>query len=224
MTQDGYGVIIEMNSETDFVARNQDFQDLVQEVLSTAVSHKVDALEPLLSTVFGKDTLKERILEIAGKVGENLILRRISFLSVDPGVVVSYIHSPSGTGRVGVLLALNSGADPKELYALGKKIAMHIAASNPVYIRSSEVPVEVIARERAVLSEQAASSGRPEAVIEKMVEGRLQKFFSEIALEEQDFICEPGKKVKEILQDEEKKLGTSIQVTGMVRYALGGAS
>ena len=217
-------VVVEVNSETDFVARNDAFQDLVRGVASVALSTdgSVDAIAAATYPASGKsvsDTIKDAIATI----GENMALRRAALLQVDHGVVATYVHNAAGDGlgKLGVLVALKSVGDKEVLTSIGKQVAMHIAATNPLAIRSEEVDAAVAERERNVFIEQSRASGKPDAIIEKMVEGRMRKFFEEVALLSQAFVMNPDITVGQAVKDAEKLAGASIEVTGMARLLLG---
>ncbi|MBA3041756.1 MAG: translation elongation factor Ts [Alphaproteobacteria bacterium] len=217
-------VVVEVNSETDFVARNDAFQDLVRGVASVALSTdgSVDAIAAATYPASGKsvsDTIKDAIATI----GENMALRRAALLQVDHGVVATYVHNAAGDGlgKLGVLVALKSVGDKEVLTSIGKQVAMHIAATNPLAIRSEEVDAAVAERERNVFIEQSRASGKPDAIIEKMVEGRMRKFFEEVALLSQAFVMNPDITVGQAVKDAEKLAGASIEVVGMARLLLG---
>ena len=217
-------VVVEVNSETDFVARNDAFQDLVRGVASVALSTdgSVDAIAAANYPATGKsvaDTLKDAIATI----GENMALRRAALLEVDNGVVATYVHNAAGEGlgKLGVLVALKSVGDKEVLNSIGKQVAMHIAATNPLAIRSEEVDAAVAERERNVFIEQSRASGKPDAIIEKMVEGRMRKFFEEVALLSQAFVMNPDITVAQAVKDAEKLAGAPIEVVGMARLLLG---
>ena len=217
-------VVVEVNSETDFVARNDAFQDLVRGVASVALTTdgSVDAIAAANYPASGKsvaDTIKDAI----GTIGENMALRRAARLEVDHGVVATYVHNAAGDGlgKLGVLVALKSVGDKEVLNSIGKQVAMHIAATNPLAIRSEEVDAAVAERERNVFIEQSRASGKPDAIIEKMVEGRMRKFFEEVALLSQAFVMNPDITVGQAVKDAEKLAGASIEVTGMARLLLG---
>ncbi|GEO84944.1 MULTISPECIES: translation elongation factor Ts [Alphaproteobacteria] len=217
-------VVVEVNSETDFVARNDAFQDLVRGVASVALTTdgSVDAISAATYPASGKsvaDTIKDAIATI----GENMSLRRAALLEVDHGVVATYVHNAAGDGlgKLGVLVALKSVGDKEVLTSIGKQVAMHIAATNPLAIRSEEVDAAVAERERNVFIEQSRASGKPDAIIEKMVEGRMRKFFEEVALLSQAFVMNPDITVGQAVKDAEKLAGASIEVTGMARLLLG---
>lgn len=216
--------VVEVNSETDFVAKNEIFQEYVEDAAQVALMYDGEVEEmktfvcPKVNKSFG-----ERLTDMVAKIGENMNLRRAKILSVKDGVVASYIHSATrpGLGKIGVLVALESTADKAKLQDLGKHIAMHIAASNPLFQTISEVDNASLEREKAIFSEQALASGKPANIIEKMVEGRVRKYYDEVVLEEQAYIMDPDKKVKQVIADAEKELGTEIKMTGYVCFKLG---
>jgi elongation factor Ts len=217
-------VVIELNSETDFVARNDAFQDLVRGIASVALptDGSVEAISAATYPASGKpvaDTIKDAIATI----GENMTLRRSALLQVEHGVVATYVHNAAGDGigKLGVLVALKSVGDKEVLTSLGRQVAMHIAATNPLAIRAEEVDATVAERERNVFIEQSRASGKPEAIIEKMVDGRMRKFFEEVALLSQAFVINPDVTVGQAVKDAEKLAGASIEVTGMARLLLG---
>ena len=217
-------VVVEVNSETDFVARNDAFQELVRGVASVALSTEgtVDAIAAANYPATGKsvsDTIKDAI----GHIGENMTLRRAALLSVDDGVVATYVHNAvsDGLGKLGVLVALKSTGNKDVLTAIGRQVAMHIAATNPLAIRAEEVDATVAERERNVFIEQSRASGKPDAIIEKMVDGRMRKFFEEVALLSQAFVVNPDLTVGAAIKEAEKEAGAPIEVTGMARLLLG---
>ena len=223
LAKDGFGLLLEINCETDFVARSQGFQDFVYEVSEAAMEHQVSTLDELSALTIQSLPIKDKMLELAGKVGENIVLRRIATELIEPGVVVPYTHSPLNTslGKMGVLVALHSEVNPTDLFEVGKKIAMHIAAANPQCVSIDQADETAVQKERKFLLEQVEGDARPPQVIEKMIEGRLRKFIETIVLEEQDFICDSGKKVKTFLQEEGTRLGGTIRVAHFVRFMLG---
>ncbi len=217
-------VVVELNSETDFVARNDAFQDLVRGIAGVAVGTDgtVEAIAAATYPATGK-SVSETITDAIATIGENMTLRRSALLSVDAGVVATYIHNSvaDGLGKLGVLVALKSTGDKDALNAIGRQVAMHIAATNPLAIRSSEVDAAVAERERNVFIEQARESGKPDAIIEKMVEGRMRKFFEEVALLSQAFVMNPDITVEAAVKEAEKAVGAPIEITGMARLLLG---
>ena len=218
------GAVVEVNSETDFVAKNEIFQEYVEDAAKVALMSNgdVEAMKAVTCPKAGK-AFGERLTDMIAKIGENMNLRRAKVLEVKDGVVASYIHSAArpGLGKIGVLVALESTADKAKLQELGKHIAMHIAASNPLFHTIADVAPEALEREKAIFSEQAAASGKPANIIEKMVEGRIRKYYEEVVLEEQAYIMDPDKKVKDIIANAEKELGASVKLAGYVCFKLG---
>ena len=217
-------VVIELNSETDFVARNDAFQDLVRGVATVAVDTDgtVEAIAAANYPATGKP-VSETITDAIATIGENMSLRRAALLSVEDGVVATYIHNSvaDGLGKLGVLVALKSTGDKDALNAIGRQVAMHIAATNPLAIRSTEVDPVVADRERSIFIEQSRASGKPDNIIEKMVEGRMRKFFEEVALLSQAFVMNPDLTVEAAVKEAEKAVGAPIEVVGMARLLLG---
>ena len=218
------GAVVEVNSETDFVAKNEIFQEYVEDAAKVALMSNgdVEAMKAVTCPKAGK-AFGERLTDMIAKIGENMNLRRAKVLEVKDGVVASYIHSAArpGLGKIGVLVALESTADKAKLQELGKHIAMHIAASNPLFHTIADVAPEALEREKAIFSEQAAASGKPANIIEKMVEGRIRKYYEEVVLEEQAYIMDPDKKVKDIIANAEKELGAPVKLAGYVCFKLG---
>ena len=218
------GAVVEVNAETDFVARNDAFQAFVQNVTQLALDNG-GGIDTLAGTDYpgtGRNVSEELTHQIA-TIGENMSLRRTERLSVDRGVVVPYVHSAlaSGIGKIGVIVALESEGEIEALEALGKQLAMHIAAARPLFVAVSDIDEGSLARERDVLTAQARESGRPEEIIEKMVEGRLRKYYEEVALLEQVFVIDNETKVSKYLENTAKKLGCAVSLKGFVRYTLG---
>ncbi|HCL65707.1 MAG TPA: elongation factor Ts [Rhizobium sp.] len=217
-------VVVEVNSETDFVARNDAFQDIVRGVASVALTTDgtVGAISAATYPATGK-TVADTIKDAIATIGENMTLRRSALLEVEHGVVATYVHNAAGDGigKLGVLVALKSVGDKEVLTSIGKQVAMHIAATNPLAIRAEEVDAAVAERERNVFIEQSRASGKPDNIIEKMVEGRMRKFFEEVALLSQAFVMNPEITVGQAIKDAEKLAGASIEVTGMARLLLG---
>ncbi len=217
-------VVVEVNSETDFVARNDAFQDLVRGVASVALGTdgSVEAIAAANYPATGKsvtDTIKDAIAHI----GENMNLRRAAALSVEEGVVATYVHNAAadGLGKLGVLVAVKSSGNKDALNAIGRQVAMHIAATSPLALRPEDVDAAVAERERNVFIEQSRASGKPDAIIEKMVEGRMRKFFEEVALLSQSFVINPDLTVAAAVKEAEKTVGAPIEITGMARLLLG---
>ncbi|WP_112499919.1 translation elongation factor Ts [Agrobacterium sp. lyk4-40-TYG-31] len=217
-------VVVEINSETDFVARNDAFQDIVRGVASVALTTDgtVDAVAAATYPATGK-TVADTIKDAIATIGENMTLRRSALLEVEHGVVATYVHNAAGDGigKLGVLVALKSEGDKAVLTSIGRQVAMHIAATNPLAIRAEEVDAAVAERERNVFIEQARESGKPEAIIEKMVDGRMRKFFEEVALLSQAFVINPDLTVGDAVKEAEKEAGAKIEVVGMARLLLG---
>jgi len=216
--------VVEVNSETDFVARNESFQALVRGVAAVALANGGDRDKTAAAGYPGKDhSVDDEIREQVATIGEHMALRRSTGLSVPAGVVATYVHNSvsDGLGKLGVLVALESAGDAAALNDLGRKIAMHVAATNPLAVSAEEIDPSVIAREKAVYSEQSRASGKPEAIIEKMVEGRMRKFYEEVTLLKQAFVVDPDKTVEQAIAEVSKTVGQPVKLTAFVRYALG---
>jgi elongation factor Ts len=216
------GVVVEVNSETDFVARNDLFQGLVKMIANVALGVGAD-VEKIKAAKVGNITIADAIVDNVAKIGENISLRRASALSVGKGVIASYVHNSvdEGLGKIGVLVALDSPGKADELKRFGRMVAMHIAASNPQAIDPSGLDPDVVRREKEVLADKFKAQGKPANVIEKIVESGLKTFYKEVCLLDQAFIHEPDKNVAQAIKEAEGKAGGPIKVTGFVRYALG---
>lgn len=217
------GSIVEINAETDFVARNEQFQAFVRKVSEIALNKDYD-LESLKSEIYeGEQTVEGQVTHLIATIGENMNIRRSTRLSVPQGVVSTYIHNATapGLGKIGVLVALESSADAEKLNELGRKIAMHVAAASPIALCIEEVDPSVLDRERNVLMEQARASGRPEDIIQKMIEGRIRKYYDEVVLLEQIFVLDGQTKVSQVVEQTAKDLGAPIKLTGYVKFTLG---
>ena len=216
------GVLVEVNSETDFVARNDLFQGLVKMIANVALTVGTD-MEKIKAAKVGHITIADAIADTIAKIGENMTLRRASQLSVGTGVIASYVHNSveEGLGKIGVLVALESTGKADELKRFGRMVAMHVAASNPQAIDSSGLDAEVVWREKDVLADKYKAQGKPANVVEKIVESGLKTFYKEVCLLDQAYIHEPDKSVSQAIKDAEGKVGGPIKVTGFVRYALG---
>ena len=220
---DRRAAMVELNSETDFVSRNEQFQALARSIAGAAL--KTDGrLESLLKAKLadGK-TVENAVTDAVATIGENMTLRRSAVLSVDQGAVGTYIHGAiaPGLGKIGVLVALKSPGQAEKLGALGRQIAMHVAAASPLAVDVDRLDPQVVARERAVFAEQARASGKPEAIIAKMVEGRVRKFYEEAVLPKQAFVMDPERTVETVLSDAAKEVGGPVTVADFVAFRLG---
>ena len=216
------GVVIEVNSETDFVARNDLFQGLVKMIAGVALGSGTD-IEKIKAAKVGSITIADAIADTIAKIGENMTLRRAASLTVGKGVVGAYVHSSvvDGLGKIGVLVALESTGNAEELTSLGRMVAMHVAASNPQAIDAAGLDPAVVAREKAVLADKFKAQGKPANVIDKIVESGLRTYYKEVCLLDQVYVHEPDKSVAQALKDAEGKVGGPIKITGYVRYGLG---
>jgi elongation factor Ts len=216
------GIVVEVNSETDFVARNDLFQKLVREIAQVAlkVGGDVDAIKG--ATVTG-GTVDEAIASAIATIGENMSLRRAAALSVGSGAIGQYVHNAvsDGLGKIGVIVALESSGKGDELTAIGRQVAMHVASANPQAIDASGLDPAVVQREKDVLADKFKQQGKPANVIDKIVESGLKTYYKEVCLLEQAFIFDPSKTVAQALKEAEGKVGGPIKLTGFVRYALG---
>jgi elongation factor Ts len=223
-TRGSVGAVVEVNSETDFVARNNEFQTFVREVSALALdgNGEIGLLTEALYPGTGRSVGAELTYLIA-TIRENLVLRRLKRLSAGEGGVFSYVHNAlgPGIGKIGVIVALTSTIASDELAGLGKQLAMHIAAASPLYLDVASVPKSALEREREVLREQARATGRPEGIIEKMVDGRLRKFYEEVVLLEQIFVVDQKTKISLVVEEAAKAAGRPIRVAGFVRFSLG---
>jgi elongation factor Ts len=216
------GVLVEVNSETDFVARNELFQGLVKIIANVALSVGAD-VEKIKKAKVGSLTVAEAIADTVAKVGENMSLRRAASLSVGPGLIASYMHNSvdEGLGKIGVVVALESQGKPDELKRIGRMVAMHVAASNPQAIDAAGLDPELVRREKDVLADKYRAQGKPPNVIDKIIESGLKTFYKEVCLLDQAFIHEPDKSVAQALKAAEGSVGAPIKVQGFLRYALG---
>lgn len=218
------GAVVEVNSETDFVARNDIFQQMVAEIAKLAVSTK-GVFDDLVKADFpnaGK-SVEAHVTEMVGTIGENMNVRRTAGLSVNKGVVSSYIHGQvaEGQGKIGVLVGLESDGDKDKLAALARQIAMHVAATNPLAATVADMDQAEVEREREVLISEAKESGKPDEIIEKMVEGRIRKFYQEVVLVQQIFVLDGENTVEKVLKNAESDVGAPIVLKGFVRFGLG---
>ena len=222
-TDGAVGAVVEVNSETDFVARNDAFQSYVSAVTKLALGKgDIEALTGAAYPGTGR-TVGDELTHLIATIGENMALRRASRLQVGKGVVASYVHNAlaAGIGKIGVIVGVESAGDPAKLTAFGRQIAMHVAAANPQYLDIASVDKAAVERERDILRDQARQSGKPEAIIEKMVEGRLRKFYEETVLLEQIYVIDGESRVGKVVEAAGKEAGAPIKLTGFVRFALG---
>jgi elongation factor Ts len=217
-------VVAEVNSETDFVARNDAFQDIVRNVAQVALTTD-GSVEAVGAATYpgGQKSVSDTIKDAIGTIGENMSLRRSARLSVASGAVATYVHNAvsDGLGKMGVLVAIETTGDADAARAFARQVAMHVAATNPMALTADEVDATAVAREKEIFAAQARESGKPENIIEKMVEGRMRKFFEEVVLLKQAFVLNPDHTVEEALKAAEKDIGAPAKLTGFVRFALG---
>ena len=216
------GVVAEVNSETDFVARNDLFQGLVKMIADVAHSAGTD-VAAINAAKVGSITVADAIADTIAKIGENMTLRRAASLSVGKGVIGSYVHNAvsEGLGKIGVIVALESPGKTDELTALGRQLAMHVASANPQALDSASLDPAAVKREKDVLADKFRQQGKPEAMIEKIVESGLKTFYKEVCLIEQPFIFDDKKNVAQAVKEAESKVGGPIKIAGFVRYGLG---
>jgi elongation factor Ts len=216
------GVVVEVNSETDFVARNELFQGLVKMIANVGLTVGAD-VEKIKRAKVGSLSVEDAIADTAAKIGENMSLRRASSLTVPKGIIASYVHNSvdEGLGKIGVLIGLESDSKSDELRRFGRMLAMHVAASNPQAVDSAGLPPELVRREREVLADKFKAQGKPAHIIDKIVESGLKTFYTEVCLLDQAFIHEPDKSVAQAIKQAEDVAGAPIKVAGFIRYALG---
>ncbi len=218
------GAMVEVNSETDFVSRNADFQEFARTVAGLAIDSGGD-LDALLAMPYpgGGRTVAEQVTHMIATIGENMQVRRVAVLEVPEGRIGFYVHNAQAPdlGKIGVLVGVRSTGDAEQMSALGKQLAMHVAAASPLFLSRDEVDQASLDRERAVLTEQARASGKPEAIIEKMVEGRLRRYYEESCLLEQVFVIDGETKVQAVVDAAAKAVDAPITITGFVRFAIG---
>ncbi|MBB5046345.1 elongation factor Ts [Rhodopseudomonas rhenobacensis] len=223
LTDKTKGVLVEVNSETDFVARNEQFQGLVKMIAQVALKVGAD-LDKINAAPVGSSTVATAIADAIATIGENMTLRRAAVLEVGQGVVASYMHNAvtEGAGKLGVIVALESAGKTDELAALGKQLSMHVASANPQALEPAGLDPDVVRREKDVMADKYRQQGKPEAMIEKIVENGLKTYYKEVCLMEQAFIFDDkGKSVAQAVKEAEGRVGAPIKVTGFVRYALG---
>jgi elongation factor Ts len=222
LTAGNKGVVVEVNSETDFVARNGQFQGLVKMIAQVALDVGAD-VEKIKAAKIGGVTVETAIADAIATIGENMTLRRAAPLEVGKGVVSSYVHNAviEGAGKMGVIVALESAGKTDELAQLGRHLAMHVAAANPQALDPAGLDPELVKREKDVLADKYRQQGKAENVIEKIVESGLKTFYKEVCLLEQAFIHDSGKSVAQAVKEAEGKIGAPVKIAGFVRYALG---
>lgn len=218
------GAVAEVNAETDFVSRNATFQSFAEQVaaIACAVEGDLDAIKASAFPGSGRSVADELTHNIA-TIGENMNLRRAAYLSVSSGIVASYVHNAlkPGLGKIGVLVALESAAPKDKLADLGRQLAMHIAAARPEWLSTDQVDATAIERERTILTEQAAGSGKTPEIVAKMVDGRLRKYYQEVVLLEQTFVMDNETRISKVVEKAAKDLGAPVKVAGFVRFQLG---
>jgi len=218
------GALAEVNSETDFVARNDTFQAFVKTIADLALANDGNQ-DAVIASGFPNEsrTVAEQLTHMIVTIGENMAIRRMAALKVSQGVVASYVHNPAapGLGKIGVIVALESAGDTGKLEAFGRQLAMHIAAAAPQSLSAEDLDQELVARERQILVQQARDSGRAEDIIQKMVDGRMRKFFEEVVLLSQTWVIDGESKIDKVVANLAKELGTDVKVTGFVRFVLG---
>ena len=218
------GAVVEINSETDFVARNDQFRTFVSTVAKLALEAGGD-IEALKAMAYpgGEGTVEEELTKLIATIGENMSLRRTAAFTVSEGVVASYVHNQEvpGLGKIGVLVALQSSGDKSVLESFGRQVAMHIAATNPQSLDVDSLDQTLLDREREVLMEQARASGKPEEIIEKMVQGRLRKYYEEVVLLEQVFVIDGETKVSKAVEAAGREAGAPVKLVGFARMQLG---
>ncbi len=219
----GKGAVVEVNAETDFVARNDQFQAFARSVAELALANGEDVESLKGRALASGRTLEEELTALIATIGENMNFRRARVLTVGQGVVASYMHSATapGLGKIGVLVALESTGDVAKLAEIGRQIAMHVAAANPQFLDISAVDPAALERERAVLTEQATASGKPPAVIEKMVDGRVRKYYEEVVLLEQIFVVDGETRIAKVVENAAKTVGAPVSISAFARFALG---
>ncbi len=223
-TSGSKGAVVEVNSETDFVARNEEFQAFARTLAGLVLEHGTD-IEGLQSVAYPETgrTVGEQLTHNIATIGENMSIRRAEIVEVPEGVVVSYVHSAvaSGLGKIGVLVGVKSSASGEALETLGKQVAMHVAATAPQSLSVDDLDPTSVDRERQVLIDQAKASGKPDEIVEKMVEGRIRKFYQEVVLLEQTFVIDNETKVSKVVEGVSKDVGAPVELTGFTRMVLG---
>jgi len=217
------GALVELNAETDFVARNEMFQGAARKVAQTALTAGADVEALKAAKTTDGEVVSDMITNMIATIGENMMVRRAAHFEVKQGAVSSYVHNATAAdlGRIGVLVAIEGAADQTKLQELGRKIAMHVAATQPLSLSADDIDPAAVERERAIFAEQAAESGKPPNVVEKMVEGRIRKFLEEVVLLKQAFVMNPDQTVEQLVAEASKEFGSPVTVKGFARLALG---
>jgi elongation factor Ts len=217
------GAVVEFNAETDFVARNELFQQAARKFAQTALDVEGGAEAVAAATTPEGEVVSDVVTNLIATIGENMMLRRAARLAVSKGAVAAYVHNAvtPELGRIGVLVAVEGEGDQARLQELGRDIAMHVAAYNPLSLSTDDLDPAAVERERAIFTEQAQASGKPAQVIEKMVEGRLRKFYEEVVLLKQAFVKNPDQTVEQVVAETGKALGSPVTVKGFIRFGLG---
>jgi len=215
--------VVEVNSETDFVARNEQFQELVRNIAKVALAYGTTEAVAAAKYPGSDKTVTETVKDAVGTIGENINFRRSAKLSVPHGAVATYVHNAvaDGLGKLGVLVAIETTGNEHAANAFARQVAMHVAATNPMALTAEEIDPAAVEREKAIFADQARQTGKPEAIIEKMVEGRLRKFYEEVVLLKQAFVLNPDITVEKALKDAEKEIGAPAKITAYLRFALG---
>ncbi|TJW08667.1 MAG: elongation factor Ts [Mesorhizobium sp.] len=215
--------VVEVNSETDFVARNEQFQELVRNIAKVALAYGTTEAVAAAKYPGSDKTVTETVKDAVGTIGENINFRRSAKLTVPHGAVATYVHNAvaDGLGKLGVLVAIETTGNEHAANAFGRQVAMHVAATNPMALTAEEIDPAAVEREKAIFADQARQSGKPEAIIEKMVEGRLRKFYEEVVLLKQAFVLNPDITVEKALKDAEKEIGAPAKISAYLRFALG---
>ncbi|MDX8460120.1 translation elongation factor Ts [Mesorhizobium humile] len=215
--------IVEVNSETDFVARNEQFQELVRNIAKVALAYGTTDAVAAAKYPGSDKTVTETVKDAVGTIGENINFRRSAKLTVPHGAVATYVHNAvaDGLGKLGVLVAIETTGNEHAANAFARQVAMHVAATNPMALTAEQIDPAAVEREKAIFADQARQTGKPEAIIEKMVEGRLRKFYEEVVLLKQAFVLNPDITVEKALKDAEKEIGAPAKITAYLRFALG---
>ena len=222
VSDNNVGALVEVNAETDFVARNDEFKAFVKDAADAALKAEGD-IEKVLAHPASEGSMKDRLTALVAKIGENMSVRRAVMLAVTEGVVASYVHNAASPelGKIGVLVAIKSSGDKDKLAALGKQIAMHVAAAAPLALTPEHLSKEIVDREKAIQADIARQSGKPENVIEKMMEGRMRKFYEESVLLSQTFVIDGETQISKVLEKASKDLGAPVAIDAYVRFQVG---